>query len=340
MWCLTQTTDDRGSRARLGLYTLEAKIGEGGMGAVYRARHPWLVGPAAIKLLPRDRAGADAVARFQREVQRTRRLLHPNIVSIFDTGRTSDGVHYYAMEYLDGLSLAELVAHDGPLPPGRVVHVLRQACRALAEAHAAGLVHRDVKPANLHLGRRGGVPDQLKVLDFGLSEELGAGPRASGTAASAGGFVGTPHYAAPEAVTRPDTVDGRTDLYSLGAVAYFLLTGTPVFDGETMLEVCSRHLLMAPEPPSVRLGAPVPTALEALVLACLEKQPQRRPASAAALERALANLPGLIPWDDEQAERWWRERAPAVLAGVAGSRNDVGGGACPQAGALAGVPAQ
>jgi eukaryotic-like serine/threonine-protein kinase len=321
MGCLTTCMEERGSPAgRLGPYTLEAKIGEGGMGAVYRARHPWLLGPAAIKMLPRDRAGADAVARFQREVQQTRRLLHPNIVAIFDTGRTLDGVHYYAMEYLHGLSLAELVARGGPLPAGRVVHILRQACRALGEAHAAGVIHRDVKPANLHLGCCGGVPDHLKVLDFGLAEELGGARRPAAVAGAAGGFVGTPHYAAPETVNRPGAVDGRTDLYSLGAVAYFLLTGAPPFDGETMLEVCSKHLLLAPEPPSLRLAAPVPAALEALVLACLEKQPRRRPASAAALERALEDLPGVTPWTDEQAQRWWRERAPALVAAVGQDR--------------------
>jgi hypothetical protein len=297
---------------QLGQYTLEARIGEGGMGVVYRARHALLRRPTAIKLLPPERAGAQGLARFQREVQQTSRLSHPNTVAIYDYGHTADGVFYYAMEYLDGLSLEELVVHDGPQPPGRVVHMLRQACGALAEAHAAGLVHRDIKPANLHLCSRGGLADHLKVLDFGLVKDIDP-ERGDANLSTAQSFLGTPLYIAPETISRPESIDGRADLYALGAVAYYLLTGSPPFQAATLLEICSQHLHLKPDAPSLRLGRDLPAALERLVLRCLAKSPDERPASAAELARALAACPGVWSWTEEDAARWWQKRAPAVL---------------------------
>jgi eukaryotic-like serine/threonine-protein kinase len=286
---------------RLGQYTLEAKIGEGGMGAVYRARHAMLRRPTAIKLLPPEKAGSAALERFEREVQLTARLSHPNTVAVFDYGRTPDGVFYYAMEYLDGADLHRIVREDGPQPSGRVVHVLRQVASALAEAHGIGLIHRDVKPENVILCERGGIPDVAKVLDFGLVRDL---ERAS--AHSRVDVVqGTPLYLSPEAIRAPERVDARSDLYALGAVGYYLLCGQPVFSGATLVEVCAHHLHTAPVPPSERLGRPLPEALEALLLACLAKDPARRPASATALERQLAGLAEAGSWSEDDARAWW-----------------------------------
>jgi hypothetical protein len=296
---------------QIGQYTLEAKVGEGGMGVVYRARHALLRRPTAIKLLRPESSGAEARVRFEREVQQTSRLTHANTVAIYDYGHTADGVFYYAMEYLDGISLEELVRIGGPVPVGRVVHILRQVCGALAEAHAAGLIHRDVKPANLHLCVRGGVPDHVKVLDFGLVKQIAAdseAPDLSGT----GSLMGTPMYMAPEAIQSGRELDARADLYAVGAVAYFLLAGTPPFSGTTVVEVCAKHLYEVPEPVSKRLGVALPPTLEQLVLQCLEKKPEARVASAAELARALAACAGVAPWCEEDGLRWWREHEAAI----------------------------
>jgi hypothetical protein len=269
---------------RLGQYTLQQKIGQGAMGIVYRASHALLRRPTAIKLLaPAKNSDAD-LRRFEREVQLTASLTHPNTIAIYDFGRSPDGVFYYAMEYVDGISLEELVRREGPQPAARVIHLLRQASGALEEAHRVGLIHRDVKPANLMVCTRGGAPDTLKVLDFGLVKPLGGGADSLSAVDVA---VGTPLYMSPEAIDAPAAVDARSDLYALGAVGYFLLTGTPVFPGKTAVAICSRHLGEAPEPPSRRLGAPVPADLEAVILRCLAKNPADRPASAAELESLL-----------------------------------------------------
>ena len=283
---------------RLGQYVLEGRLGEGGMGEVFRAHHVLLKRPTAVKLIRPDRAGEAAVARFEREVVLTSRLTHPNTVAIYDYGRTPDGTFYYAMELLDGLDLARLVREDGSQPPARVAHLLRQACLSLAEAHAQGLVHRDVKPANLILCERGGLTDVVKVLDFGLVMDLGAGRDHL--------IVGTPDFMAPEAVEAPEKVDARADLYALGAVGYFLLTGKPVFEGASVEAVLNLHLTEAPLPPS-RRGTAVPPELEFLILQCLEKEPSRRPASAAALGEALTPL--AAGWTPELAKAWWAARA-------------------------------
>ena len=287
---------------RLGQYTLEEKLGEGGMGVVYRARHAMLRRPTAIKLLPPEKAGKAALERFEREVQLTARLSHPNTVAVFDYGRTPDGVFYYAMEYLDGADLNTLVREDGPQPPGRVAHVLRQVASALAEAHGIGLIHRDVKPENIILCERGGIPDVAKVVDFGLVKDLEHGSSLS----RADVVQGTPLYLSPEAITAPGSVDARGDLYALGAVGYFLLCGQPVFSGATLVEVCAHHLHTRPLPPSERLGRPLPSELETLVLACLEKDPSRRPASANALGARLGAIAQALPWSEDDARAWWQ----------------------------------
>jgi hypothetical protein len=288
---------------RFGQYVLERKLGEGGMGEVYRARHGMMRRPSAIKLLRADRAGESALQRFEREVQLTARLTHPNTITIFDYGRTADGVFYYAMELLDGATLERVVALGGPLPPGRVVRILTMACGALAEAHASGLIHRDIKPANIMLCTQGGEYDVVKVLDFGLVKELEVEKDVKLTAANA--FAGTPQYMAPESILDPDSVDARTDIYALGTVAYFLLAGVDVFDGKTTVEVCSQHLHQPPAPLSTR-GLTVPAPLEALVLSCLAKNPKDRPQSATEL-RQLIEACDVEPWDSVKARAWWGE---------------------------------
>jgi hypothetical protein len=298
---------------RLGQYTLEEKIGEGGMGVVYRATHAMLRRPAAIKLLLPNRAGEKNLARFEREVQLTSRLTHPHTVSIFDYGRTADGIFYYVMEYIDGFDLERLVDEDGPLQPARVIRILAQASGALSEAHALGLIHRDIKPANLVLTERVDESDIVKVVDFGLVKTLETSP---GDAAltNVDAITGTPLYLAPEAIASPDSVDARSDLYALGAVGYFLLTGQHVFDAPTVVEVCSKHLLEAPVPPSQRLGRAVPPDLEALILACLAKKREDRPASAEALRGALVACADADKYDVQAARTWWQNRGADLRA--------------------------
>jgi hypothetical protein len=292
---------------RLGQYTLEQKIGEGAMGVVYRARHAMLRRPTAVKLLPPERAGETALKRFEREVQLTAQLTHPNTVAVYDFGRTPDGVFYYAMELLDGINLEDLVRRFGAQPEGRVIHVLRQVASALAEAHALGLVHRDIKPANVILGIRGGDPDVAKVVDFGLVTRLDTGDASALTTLDTAPVIaGTPLYLAPEAISSPDQVDGRSDLYSLAAVGYLLLTGQPLFEARTLVELCAHHLHTPPTPPSIRLGRAVDAALEEALLRCLSKQPADRPGSALALHELLGDSPAARAWTMDQARAWWR----------------------------------
>ena len=296
---------------RMGQYTLLEKIGEGGMGAVYRANHAMLRRPTAVKLLPPERAGAERVQRFEREVQLTSQLTHPNTISIFDYGRTPEGVFYYAMEYLEGVTLEQLVAIDGPQPPGRVVHIMRQVAASLSEAHGIGLVHRDIKPSNVILvAERGGAQDVAKVVDFGLVKEMDedAGLTREGR------LAGTPHYLAPEVITSSRDVVPQSDLYALGCVGYFLLTGQRVFEGQSVIEICSHHLYTAPVPPAVRLGQPVPESLSQIVLACLEKSPARRPATAQALVDMLDACGDVDAWTTDTARVWWNIRGPALMA--------------------------
>jgi eukaryotic-like serine/threonine-protein kinase len=293
------------SAMQLGQYTLEEKIGEGGMGVVYRARHAMLRRPTAVKLL--STSGADNVSskRFEREVQLTSKLTHPNTIAIYDYGHTLDGVFYYAMELLDGVTLSQLGAEDGPQRPGRVIHILSQAARALAEAHSVGLIHRDVKPANIFLCARGGMHDFVKVLDFGLVKEVDS----PDTAISAPNLVaGTPLYMAPETIARPDDVDAGVDIYALGCVGYYLLTGEPPFTGSNAIAIYHGHLHQRPPSPSERLGRQVPDDLEALVMRCLAKSPSDRPASASDLADALATLQISHPWGEKEAKAWWEAR--------------------------------
>ncbi|AKU95045.1 Serine/threonine protein kinase [Labilithrix luteola] len=294
---------------RFGQYTLEQKIGEGGMGEVFRARHAMLRRPTALKLLPRSRSGAGAIARFEREVQMTSRLTHPNTIQIYDYGRAEDGTFYYAMEFLDGLTLEELVLRDGAQHPGRVAHILADICASLAEAHEAGLVHRDIKAQNVMLCARGGAYDVVKVLDFGLVRTAGE------ESDEPGGLAGTPAYMAPEAIASPEQFDARSDLYAVGALGYFLLTGANVFSGPSAFELLGQHLHATPVIPSERAGREIPASLERLVLTCLAKSPHDRAASAYALCAALTALHDVrATWGQADASQWWREhgeRRPA-----------------------------
>jgi serine/threonine-protein kinase len=279
---------------QLGRYTLREKIGEGGMGAVYRAEHAMLRRATAIKLLLPDRVSSEALIRFEREVQLTSQLSHPNTIAIHDYGRTPQGIFYYAMEFLTGRSLERLVEEEGPQPAGRVVHILLQIVGSLREAHAAGLIHRDIKPGNLLIGEHGGLRDFVKVIDFGLVKQLDSG--ASPAVTRTDSIAGTPLFMAPECVTRPETIDVKVDTYASGATAYYLLTGLPVFEGRSMVEVCGHHLHSVPVPPSERIGRPVPRALEALILRCLEKDPERRPNDDELLA-ALLDCERESPWE-------------------------------------------
>lgn len=289
---------------QLGQYALEDKIGEGGFGTVYRGHHALMRRPVAVKLIDSKQASDNSVARFEREVQLTCQLTHPNTIAIYDYGRTPEGLFYYAMEFLEGMSLDVLVNKYGRQPEARVIHILRQVCASLAEAHEQGLVHRDIKPHNIFLTRRGGISDFVKVLDFGLVKARNTEDQLELTAANA--TLGTPLYMSPEAVEHPDKVDARSDLYSLGAVGFYLVTGETVFFGSSIGEVMMQHVKNPPDKPSSRLKQPISSAFETLLMRCLEKKPADRPLGARELEDALAQCAASLPWGREQAEDWWR----------------------------------
>jgi len=298
------------ARARtVGQYTLDRKLGSGGMGSVYLARHTLLRRPCAIKLMHAERAVDEVgIKRFEREVQLTASLTSPNTIAIYDYGRTPDGLFYYAMEFLDGVALGELIEKTGGQSPARVIHILRQACASLAEAHAVGLIHRDIKPANIMLCERGGVLDTVKVLDFGLVKDLAGDMDGDGMVTRADVITGTPLYMAPESIQKPRKPDARADLYALGAVGYYLLVGKPVFVGNTPVAVMAQHVHGEPKPPSERVDG-VPADLEAVILRCLAKSPDDRPSTAAELAAALATCADADAWDQAAARRWWSEHA-------------------------------
>jgi eukaryotic-like serine/threonine-protein kinase len=284
---------------QLGQYRLQEKIGAGAMGVVYKGHHAMLRRPTAIKMLDVDRVNEASIARFEREVQITCNLNNPHTVSIYDYGRTPEGVFYYAMEFLDGINLQTLVDEYGAQPEGRVVSILRQICASLYEAHSLGLVHRDIKPANIMLNRRGAEPDVVKVLDFGLVKALDdEHGRDSG-----GELSGTPLYMSPEAIQTPELVDARSDLYAVGAVGYFLLTGETAFNAQSLAELCQQHLTAIPESPSERAGRAISPELEHAILACLEKNRSKRPQTARDLAALLDRV--ATDWSLDDAEGWW-----------------------------------
>jgi tRNA A-37 threonylcarbamoyl transferase component Bud32 len=299
---------------QLGQYALEEKLGAGGMGTVYNARHAMLRRPTAVKLLDVDKMSDAAVARFEREVQMTSSLTHPNTVAVYDYGRTSDGIFYYAMEFLSGLNLDDLVKRHGPMSEARMIYILRQVCGSLAEAHTAGLVHRDIKPANIFLTIRGGLHDFVKVLDFGLVKMLADEDQTHLTNPNA--VTGTPLYLAPESVKQAHQVDARADVYAVAAVGYFMLTGQPVFVGTSVVEICMKHVNTPPEPPSTRSGRQISADLEGLLMRCLAKTPAERPTDAAALQRELEKCAVTGTWTEADAAAWWAEHVKTAPPSV------------------------
>ena len=305
------------SKAReMGSYHLGELLGSGGMGEVYKATHRMLARPAAIKLIRPEMLGAGTsdeaeitVARFRREAEAAANLRSPHTVEVYDFGVTEDETIYIVMELLEGLDLESLVRERGPLPASRVIHVLRQACDSLEEAHTYGLVHRDIKPANIHLGRVGLRHDFVKVLDFGLVKAVADSTVDQPLVTVPGQMaLGTPAYMSPE-MALGEKVDGRADIYALGCVAYFLLTGHLVFQAEKTFQIIAKHLQTIPVPPS-ELALHVPPTLERLVLSCLAKDPKDRPQSAGELARSLA-LIDVNPWSEQQATQWWAANLPA-----------------------------
>jgi len=298
-----------GKGRRLGQYELEEQIGEGGMAQVFRARHVMLDLPTAVKIVKSEQATADVLARFESEVQLASRLTHPNTIEIYDYGRTPDGIFYYAMELVSGFTLAQLLALEGQLPPARAVHLLRQVCGSLREAHGLGLVHRDVKPQNIMICQRAGDADVVKVLDFGLVKSVDAADAGADSAP----LAGTPHYMPPERLLDPLTTDTRSDIYSLGTVAFKLLTARDVFPGNDATEILD-HVLHTPPPhPAQITTRAIPAELDQLIYACLAKDLNDRPASIDEVLKVLDGLVVVAPWSQADALCWWQAhvaRAP------------------------------
>jgi serine/threonine-protein kinase len=305
--------------SEIGQYTLEEKIGSGGMGEVWRARHRMLIRPAAVKLVTSRELGSEGgrdpqlrLRRFEREARATAGLTSPHTVQLYDFGVTDDGTLYYVMELLDGMDLDTLVERFGPVPPERAIHLLSQVCASLDDAHENGLVHRDIKPANIVVSRVGAAWDFVKVLDFGLVKLGGARETAESLRLSADNNVsGTPGFIAPEVVLGVET-DHRVDIYALGCVAYWLVTGKLVFEGPGAIKVISDHIHTSPPPPSSRVTSPLLPELDELILECLEKDPGKRPSSARVFQSRLQAIPVDTPWTRERAEQWWSRHAPGA----------------------------
>ena len=307
-----------GRLQRLGAYTVEGELSDGGMATIYLARHALLKRPTAVKVLKKHVATDEFIHRFEREVQLASQLLHPNTVEIYDFGRTREGQPYYVMEYLDGVTLAELVAHSGRVPPGRVIHILRQVAAALREAHLRGLVHRDVKPENVMLCRRG-EDDVVKLLDFGLVKNLEGVETRDITQQLK--ILGTPRYMAPERLLNPSDADARSDIYALGAVGYFLLTGKPIFAGDDSLAI-SNQVLHTPAPRASASDAAIPEALDALIASCLEKDRALRPQTAQAVVEALDRISSRLAWTQPDAAAWWANYRQARAKTVQMSKSE------------------
>jgi serine/threonine-protein kinase len=303
----------------LGSYRLDEVLGRGGMGEVYRATHRLLARPAAIKLIRADVLSRSAeqqrvvLERFRREASAVAQLRSPHTIELYDFGVTDDGTFYYVMELLDGLDLETLVTRYGPVPAERASHLLQQAASSLGEAHAGGLIHRDVKPSNIYAARLGPSIDFVKVLDFGLVKALHGDHDVQLTAPHVA--TGTPAYMSPEVAMGEDP-DQRADVYSLGCVAYWLVTGALVFEADNAMKMMYRHIQDAPAPPSTRTELPIPPDLDQLILRCLSKRPDDRPENGVELEMLLRGITFPEPWTDERARRWWDVNAPLTRQGV------------------------
>lgn len=295
---------------KLGQYQLKRKIGSGGMGDVFLAEHVLLRRACAVKLIRCDHtADPQTLARFEREVRAMATLTHWNSVEIYDYGHSDDGTFFYVMEYLPGMTLEEMVLRHGPLPAGRAIHFLRQVCAALKEAHGIGLIHRDIKPSNVLVCERGGIADIAKLLDFGLVQDIGArGSPDNDRLTMYGAILGSPPFMSPEQARGNQAIDARTDIYGLGGLAYFLVTGRPPFDRASALETMAAHLHEAPTPPS-DLRPDMPRDFEEIILRCLAKKPADRFASIADVDRALAQCDAADRWTEEDAADWWKPRS-------------------------------
>jgi serine/threonine-protein kinase len=315
---------DYAAAKRAGSYTLVSKLETGGMGEVWRAEHRFLARPAAVKLIRRDRledsAGSAqaAVERFRREAQAIALLRSPNTVEIYDYGVSDDGSFYYVMELLDGLDLEVLVRNYGPVPPARAVHFLIQAAGSLAEAHANDLIHRDIKPANLYLCQYGLASDFIKVLDFGLVKAQHE-PIGGELESRADTLKGTPAFMSPEQIGN-QPLGPASDVYSLGCVGYWLLTGRMPFEEKTVLAVMAQHLSSPPPSPSQAAPVPIPAELDAIILQCLAKQPAGRPASMLVLQELLQHIAVEHRWTQEHASEWWREHGTEIVTRHASDR--------------------
>ncbi len=291
---------------QLGQYTLTEKLGEGGMGEVYKANHSMLPRPCAIKFLHSEKANEENTTRFAREVQAISVLTHPNTVIIYDYGNTPEGVFYYAMEYLPGINLRELVRENGPQIESRVIFILQQICSSVAEAHQNGLIHRDIKPHNIMICERGGqMYDFVKVLDFGLAKQINGSEIAL---TAKGMIIGTAHYFSPEAISAPENVDKRSDIYSMGALGYYLLTGKHVFKGKNSLQICQAHIKTPPTPPSKRIKEHISKDLEEIILDCLAKDPKLRPQNVEDLRERLSHCQKTGEWGHSQAKEFWKKQ--------------------------------
>ncbi len=291
---------------QLGQYRLKKRLGSGGMGEVYLAEHLMLRRPCAVKLIRPAQAGdRTTLQRFEREVRAMATLTHWNTVEVYDYGHAEDGTFYYVMEYLPGHNLEKLVERHGPMPPGRVIHLLRQVCNALREAHSIGLLHRDIKPSNIITCERGGVFDVAKLLDFGLVYESGLAKTVD-KLTTVGTILGSPPYMSPEQAAGKSDLRPASDIYSLGGVAYFLLTGQAPFVRETVMQIFLAHAYEPVVPPS-KIRPDLPTDLEAIVLRCLSKKPEDRFADVASLEQALTRCRAADEWTEELAAAWWKE---------------------------------
>ena len=296
---------------RLGQYTLEEKIGEGGIGIVYKARHVMLQRPTALKMLKKESISSEAIARFEREVQLTSQLTHPNTIEIYDYGRTPDGVFYYVMEYLQGINLAQLIDIEQDIPPARVIHIIKQVCGSLEEAHGIGLVHRDIKPLNILLCQRGLQSDVVKVLDFGLVKDISL-PSDLQVTIDTEVVSGTPLYIAPERLKDPQNCDARSDIYSLGVVMFNLLTGRDLFKGLNVVDVCNQVMNATPPRPSMVATHPIPDKLDKLVFDCIAKKPEDRPGNVSDIIEILNSTEAIERWTQQNARYWWAQNSNRI----------------------------
>jgi serine/threonine-protein kinase len=305
------------NRAReLGSYLLVERLGEGGMGEVWRAKHRILARPAAIKLMRPEVLGSSTMEReslslrFEREAQATASMRSPHTIELYDFGIADDGTFYYVMEFLDGFDLQALIDQFGPIPSERAVYLLTQICHSLAEAHAEGLIHRDIKPANVYVCRHGREPDFIKVLDFGLVKSQHDAFNADFTLTMDHSLHGTPAFMAPEQVLGDRPLDGRSDIYAVGCLAYWLVTGHLVFSGRTPMEIMVQHTQTKPVPPSLRTELPISRTFDELIMTCLEKNPDHRPPTAEVLATRLATVETTNTWTLQNAQKWWDVHHP------------------------------